>query len=121
MFDWLKDIVYEKKKKPAATSAKAKVSGSHIQVDSRSYPLVNLSPKGFMAGDFDPSLAVGQNAQIAIVVDDAWGKFSFTARCTITAADAQGRFGGSFSILPPEIEQVLGKYAKNKSARPPGK
>jgi len=118
MFEWLKEIVYEKKKKPAG---KAAVSGSQILVDSRSYPLVNLSAKGFMAGGFDPSLAVGQNAQISVVVNDSWGKFTFTARCTITAADANGRFGGSFLILPPEIEQVLGKYAKNKSAKPAAK
>ena len=117
MFEWLKEIVYEKKK-PVAKTGKAVNSGSHILVDSRSYPLVNLSPKGFMGGDFDSSMAVGQNAQISIVVNDTWGKFTFSARCTITAADANGRFGGSFLILPPEIEQVLGKYAKNKSAKP---
>ena len=70
-----------------------------------------------MAGEFDSSIAVGQNAMISVVVNDSWGKFTFSARCTITAADGNGRFGGSFMILPPEIEQVLGKYAKNKSAK----
>jgi len=115
MFEWLKEIVHEKK--PATPKKGAPVPDSHIKVDSRCYPLVNLNAKGFMAGDFDASLAVGQNAAITVVVNDRWGKFSFNARCSITAADPKGRFGGSFAILPPDVEQALIKYAKNKGGK----
>lgn len=112
MLEWLKDIVYEKRK-PAPKKAQA-VPDSHIKVDSRVYPLVSLTNKGFTAGEFDTSMAVGQNASITVVVNDRWGKFSFNARCTITAGEPNGRFGGAFAILPPEVDQVIAKYARNK-------
>ena len=119
MFDWLKVLI------PGAKSGKkgkqSPNEGSHIKIDSRSYPLVTLSRKGFVAANFDDNIAVGQNAAISVEANDRWGKFSFATRCTITAVDSTKRFSGSFGILLPEIEQVLTHYAKNRGAAKPAK
>ena len=112
MLDFLKVLVSDKK-----AAAKPKAESAVIQIDSRSYPLVTLTAKGFVAGDYDNTVAEGQMASITVKVDDRCGKFSFNARVTITSVNGN-RFGGSFSILPPEVEQALSTYAKNKKAAP---
>jgi len=55
-----------------------------------------------------------------VVVDDTFGKFTFNTRCTIVNIDSSRRFAGAFSILPPEVEQVLIKYARNRAAQGQG-
>lgn len=115
MLDWLKVLVSDKQKAPTKKAAPA--DDSHIKIDSRTYPLVKLTKQGFLAGEFDQSLAVGQGVSLSVVVNDRWGKFNFNARCTIAATDDKRQFSGSFAILAPEIEQVLVKYAKNRSAK----
>ncbi len=115
MLDWLKDIVSDKKApkkpKPGATPPP-----SHIKVDSRIYPLVNLTAKGFVAGEADANLIKDMNLAITVAVDDKFGKFTFNTRCTVAGIDAKHHFTGAFSLLPPEVEQVLSKYAKNRSS-----
>ncbi len=111
MFDFLKILIHDKKAAP-----KAKVDSANVLIDSRSYPLVTLTPKGFVAGNHDASIAQGQLASITVAVDDRCGKFSFNTRVTITSVNANRQFAGSFSILAPEIEKMLGTYAKNRKA-----
>ena len=111
MFDFLKVLVKDKKAPP-----KPKAESATIQIDSRSYPLVTLNAKGFVAGNHDASIAQGQMASITVAVDDRFGKFTFNTRVTITSVNANKQFGASFSILAPEIEKALATYAKNRKA-----
>ncbi|MEI6558430.1 MAG: hypothetical protein WCO00_08460 [Rhodospirillaceae bacterium] len=116
MFDFLKILVPAKKVPP-----KPKAESAVIQVDSRSYPLVTLNAKGFVAGNHDASIAQGQLASITVAVDDRWGKFTFSTRVTITSVNANQQFGASFGLIAPEIEKVLATYAKNRKATPAAK
>ena len=113
MFDFLKVLIHDKK-----APARPKADTAVIQIDSRTYPLVTLTAKGFVAGEYDNTVAEGQMAAITVKVDDRCGKFSFNARVTITSVNANKQFGASFGILPPEVEQALATYAKNKKAAP---
>ncbi|MEI8396247.1 MAG: hypothetical protein WCF85_16050 [Rhodospirillaceae bacterium] len=111
MFDWLKDIVFDKKAAP-----KAPADHCIVKIDSRSYPLVSLTHKGFVAGNNDTNQMVGQNLGVTISVGDKWGKFSFNTRCSVTKIDPNGRFAATFAILPPDVEKVLAQYAKMRGA-----
>jgi hypothetical protein len=117
MFEWLTELGRKKKKKDIKKKSSAPSSNCHVKVDSRTYPLINLTPKAFMAGEADANLAKNQNLAISVVVDDAFGKFTFDSRCTIVNIDSSGRFAGAFSILPLEVEQVLIRYQKNRTAQ----
>ncbi|MEI6986458.1 MAG: hypothetical protein WCK65_10030 [Rhodospirillaceae bacterium] len=120
MFEWLKTSVLGKK--PVKVEAKTPRAGSsYIKVDSRQYDLVNLSAKGFIAADFDGSLAVGQGVTLTVVVNDSWGKFNFAARCTVNSTGANNQWKSSFGMLAPEIEHVLAQYTKNRNATPTSK
>ena len=120
MLEWLKEIVSDKKK-PAKGKVAPATPSCHVKVDSRTYPLLNLNAKAFAAGEADANLIKDQNLTVTVVVDDRFGKFSFGARCTVVGIDANHRFTGAFALLPPEVEQVLSKYARNKSSAGPGK
>ncbi len=114
MLEWLKITTTDKKAKTA--KAGPPPPSSHIKVDSRTYPLVKLTAKAFIAGEADENLIKDQSLAISVVVDDRFGKFTFNARCTVVTIDANRRFTGAFALLPPEVEQVLIKYAKNQGA-----
>jgi hypothetical protein len=117
MFEWLKVLTSGK----ADAKRKTVGNGSHLLIDSRRYPLVGLTARGFVAGRFDTTVAAGQNASITVVVADRWGNFTFNTRCTITTIDAaQAQFAGSFSLLAPEVEQALIQYGRNRAATQQG-
>ncbi len=117
MFNWLK-YLFVNKPKPVTKKNKpsAPTACGEIKVDSRTYPLINATAKGFMAGDADVNLAKNQNLAISVTVDDAYGKFTFNTRCTIVNIDDNRRFAGAFFLLTPEVEQVLMQYTKNRAA-----
>jgi len=108
MFDWLK-IIIPASKKPAATKPQVQ---NVVRIDSRQYPLVDLSRNGFTADGADASLAHGQRAQVTVVVKDRWGNFSFSCLVEIGFAKDGGRFSGAWTLLPPEVEAVVAQYAK---------
>ncbi len=116
MFDWLKDL-FDHKKKSAPKKPSGPTACGQIKVDSRDYPLINITPKAFVAGDADDNLIKDQNLSISVVVDDSCGKFTFNCRCTIVRIDSNRRFAGAFALLPPEVEQVLNQYTKNRAAQ----
>ncbi|WP_244434237.1 hypothetical protein [Azospirillum sp. B506] len=93
---------------------------SVIQCDGKSFPIVSLTPKGFVARGFDGSLIVGQNAKVSVRVDDAAGKFTFNA--TVSVVEIKGdTFGATWSILPTEVDAVIRQYGqqrKKQDAKP---
>ena len=111
-FDFLKVGVTEKKK-PAAPKAQ-----SCIEFDNKSFPLGAITTKGFVATNFDGSLIRGQNARVAVKVDDAFGRFSFAS--TVAIADASGgKLVGEWNMLTPEIESAIRAHgqARKKAGR----
>lgn len=124
MFEWLKDIVssgsHPAPKKQAAKPAKKTAeppSSNTIQVDSRSYPLLDLNHKAVIAGNFDGSLTLNQAAKITVNVNDQCGRFSFTSNVIIDVIKDNGQFRGVWELLEPRVEKVLKQYASNKQAQ----
>lgn len=119
LFDFLKTTVRNQQKGPAkAGGGKAgprKAGGSVIAFDGKSFPLAVITTKGFVTSSFDGSLISGQNARIAVTVDDAYGRFSFTTNVTISEADNK-RCVGAWMVLQPELEAVIRKYGQNRKA-----
>lgn len=118
MFEWLKEIVSDKKPKSGRAKSGTPPPTSYVKIDSRTHPLLKLTAKAFVAGEADINLIKDQNLSISVVVDDRSGKFTFNARCTVVDIDGQKRFTGAFALLPPDVEQVLIKYARNRAAAP---
>ncbi|WP_244592850.1 hypothetical protein [Azospirillum palustre] len=109
LFDFLKVSVADKK----AAKPAARMPVSVIQCDGKSYPIVSLTPKGFVARGFDGSLVVGQNAKVSVRVDDPAGKFTFNA--TVSVVEIKGdSVGATWSILPTEVDAVIRQYAQNR-------
>ncbi|CAO3421022.1 hypothetical protein [Azospirillum endophyticum] len=107
LFDFLKVAVNDKK--PAKPAARMPVSV--IQCDGKSFPILSLTPKGFVARGFDGSLVVGQNAKVSVRVDDPAGKFTFNA--TVSVVEIKGdTVGATWTILPTEIDAVIRRYAQ---------
>ena len=115
MFEWLKDL-FESKKKPVPKKASTPQPCGHVKIDSRTHPLINISTKAFIAGEADDNLIKDQMVALSVTIDDSHGKFSFSTRCIIVNIDSNRRFTCAFSLLPPEIEQALNQYAKNRAA-----
>jgi len=109
LFDFLKVTVKDQKlAKPAA-----RMAVSVVECDGKSFPIVSLTPKGFVARGFDGSLIVGQNARVSVRVDDPAGKFAFAA--TVAVVEVKGpTFGATWTILPPEVEGAIRQYAQNR-------
>jgi len=123
MFEWLKDIVSTSKapapKKQTGKAPKKAAqppSNNTIQVDSRSYPLIDLNHKAMIAGNFDGSLTLNQAAKITVNVNDQYGRFSFSANVIVDLIKDNGQFRGVWEILEPRVEKVLKQYAANKQA-----
>lgn len=109
LFDFLKVAVKDNK----AAKPAARMPVSVIQCDGKSFPIVSLTPKGFVARGFDGSLIVGQNAKVSVRVDDPAGKFTFNA--TVSVVEVKGdTIGATWTILPTEVDAVIRQYAQNR-------
>lgn len=117
LFDFLKTTVVDPKKKPAsrAGGGGGKGAGSFVSFDGKSFPLAAITPKGFVTAGFDGSLIAGQNARLSVSVDDAYGRFSFTANVAISEADGR-KCVGAWMMLPPELEAAIRQYSQKKKA-----
>jgi hypothetical protein len=106
MFDFLKTTV----KKETPKKAAPKAADNRVQIDSKSFPLGAVTPSGFVVTGFDGSLIKGQNARVSISVNDQFAKFAFDS--TVVVADVAGdKMTAQFGMLPPEIEDLIRKYA----------
>lgn len=114
MFEWLKEITGPKAK-PKAGPDKAAKSANNIQIDSRSYPLLDLTLKGVVVGDFDGTLVENQVAKVTVTANDRFGKFSFPATVTVSKI-ADRQMVAVFNVLEPQISDALNKYAQMKKA-----
>ncbi|MBI1208102.1 MAG: hypothetical protein GC191_12535 [Azospirillum sp.] len=115
MFEWLKVTIGSDKTKPAAKRPGSKPpSPNQIKIDSRLYPLTELKRDGIVASKFDGSLIAGQRAQITVMVDDRWGKFTFDTKVVVNTSVSGDTLSGSWTMLPPEVETVIGQYLKNR-------
>lgn len=109
LFDFLKVAVNDKK----AAKPAGRMPVSVIQCDGKSFPIMSLTPKGFVARGFDGSLIVGQNAKVSVRVDDPAGKFAFNA--TVAVVEIKGdTIGATWTILPTEVDAVIRQYAQNR-------
>ncbi|HYH37340.1 MAG TPA: hypothetical protein VD860_03885 [Azospirillum sp.] len=115
LFDFLKTTVKDKKKAPGKPGARKAAGGSYITFDGKSFPLAAITTKGFVTSSFDGSLIGGQNAKIAVTVDDAYGRFNFACTVMITEANAS-KCVGAWTMLAPDLEAVIRKYGQNKKA-----
>jgi len=115
LFDFLKVAVVDKKK-PAGPARRAPAGSSTIEVDSKNFPLAAITTKGFVAGNFDGSLVKGQTARITVKVDDDCGKFTFPATVGVNEVK-DGKLVGEWSVLAPEIEATIRKYAQNRKQK----
>lgn len=112
MLDFLKVTVVNKR---ASTKTAAR-GGARLVVDSRSYPISAIGVRGFSVDGFDDSLVAGQKAKVAISVDEPQCRFNLPLTVTITEVSG-ARMTGEFSVLPPETEQLLKRYAEIRKAR----
>ena len=114
LFDFLKVTVADKKTaKPAG-----RMPVSVVQCDGKSFPILSLTPKGFVARGFDGSLVVGQNAKVSVRVDDAAGKFTFNATVSVVEikGDTVGATCGPF-WHPPKA-RIAASRAARRATKP---
>lgn len=114
LFDFLKTTV-KNQKTQAKPGARKAAAGSFISFDGKSFPLAAITTKGFATSSFDGSLIAGQNAKIAVTVDDAYGRFNFA--CTVMISEAStSKCVGAWTMLAPDLEAVIRKYGQNRKA-----
>ncbi|WP_372398614.1 hypothetical protein ABMY26_18320 [Azospirillum sp. HJ39] len=107
LFDFLKVTVSDKK----AAKPAGRLPVSVVEFDGKCFPIVSLTPKGFVARSFDGSLIAGQNARVSVRVDDASGKFSFST--TVTVVEVKGAsLGAAWTLLPADVQAAIHKYAQ---------
>jgi len=112
LFDFLKVTVKDEKKaapRRQSSNGPSASSSNVIGFDGKSFPLAGVSHKGFVATGFDGSLIPSQTARITVRIDDACGKFTFTATVTIEEVKG-GSVSGAWNMLPPEVEATIRKY-----------
>ncbi len=120
LFDFLKISVKDKNApakastKPLTKPNKGKSVGT-AQFDSKSYPLLSISIKGFVITEFDDSLIAGQNARTTITVDDQFGRFSFTTNIGVDAVEGD-KCACTWVMLGPDEGAAIRKYVQNKKA-----
>lgn len=112
MFDFLKVTVVDKAEKAKAGPH----TGARVHVDSRSYPIAAIGPRGFTVEGFDGSLVAGQKAKVTISVDEPKCRFTLPVNVMISSVEGS-RMSGEFSVLPPETERLLKQYADIRKAR----
>ncbi|MBP2297924.1 hypothetical protein [Azospirillum picis] len=108
LFDFLKVTVKEK-----AAPKPAQRPVSVVEFDGKSFPLLSLTTKGFVARGFDNSLIAGQNARVSVRVDDGGTKFSFVATVSVVEAKG-GSLAATWSILPTEVDSAIRHYAQQR-------
>ncbi len=108
LFDFLKVTVKDPKPAPRRAAA-SNAPSSVIEFDGKSFPLGAISHKGFVATGFDGSLIPSQTARITVRIDDACGKFTFSATVTIEEVKG-GSVSGAWNMLPTEVEATIRKY-----------
>jgi|GEM_PF-2116368 len=117
MFDWLKVFVGGGKTKPKKAMGRKPVEAQNrLVVDSRNYPITDISPKGVVAGDFDGSLVQGQNAKVTVVLNDACGKVSFATTVVVDEAKEGGYLRCSWGVLPLEVDSALKTWLQRRRA-----
>lgn len=117
MLDFLKIIVGDRKQ-PARPARKAKTPNNIVAFDGKSFPLLTVTSKGFVAGGFDGSLIKGQTARIAVKIDDSFAKLDFQCSIGVVEAKEGGRLVGEWNLITPELENTLRKYAQLKKQPP---
>lgn len=118
MLDFLKIMVMDRKKPAARPARKPKTPNNFVSFDGKSFPLLTVSSKGFMAGDFDGSLIKGQKARVAVKIDDGLAKLDFQCSIGVVEARQGGRLVGEWTLITPELENTLRKYAQLKKQPP---
>lgn len=117
MFDFLKIIVSDRKK-PAKAARKPKTPNNLVSFDGKSFPLLTVTSKGFVAGNFDGSLIKGQAARVTVKLDDSFAKLDFQCSIGVVEAQTGGRLVGEWNLITPELETTLRKYAQLKKQPP---
>ncbi|CAK0763844.1 PilZ domain-containing protein [uncultured Gammaproteobacteria bacterium] len=113
MFDFLKVVT----KDPKKATPKPVAVGSVLRIDSRTFPLLDLTKKGFVANNHEQRVAVKQLVVLAVAVEEPWGKFVFTTKAEIQAVTPDGKFSGLWAaVLPPEVDDAITVYIKNKKS-----
>lgn len=122
MFDWLKDVLYEPvpakpvKKKPELDIKNYIKDTNYILIDSRKYPITQLSSKGVVCSNIDDTIALNEVLIITINIKDKYGNFNFNTKVEITTI-LKNEFKAEFLMLLPEIEAVLSKYYKLRNMK----
>lgn len=116
MFDFLKIIVSDRKKPVARKPRKLKTPNNVVSFDGKSFPILSVTSKGFMAGNFDGSLIKGQAARITVKLDDSFAKLDFQCSINVVEAQTGGRLVGEWNLITPELENTLRKYTQMKKA-----
>ena len=129
MFEWLKDIFYEKEhtsNKPKLPKSKPKLNleiknytkdTNYIKIDSRKYLIINLTPNGFVCEGADDTIAIGIHLNVNVIIRDQYGNFTFPTKIEIKEIDSKHQFKADFILLLPEIETVLIKYYKLRNVK----
>lgn len=125
MFDWLMDIFEPPKPKkivkkpPIVTKVKPKPpkltwnKNNKILVDKRQYPLLYLNKKSMVCSGIDDSIAPGMFATVTVVLNDEFGKFTFTTKVYIERK-SDPNFIAEFVMLMPNIGNAIDAYNRNK-------
>jgi hypothetical protein len=80
-----------------------------IKVGSQSYPLLNWSVLGFIAGPYSGSLVPKQRFKLSIKVRQDHFDIDFDSEATVVRIDATG-IAARFVFLPPEKKRQIETY-----------
>lgn len=114
-FDFLKVIVNDKPKK--SLPEKAKLT-NFVSFDGKSFPITQLTHRGFAVSRFDGSLIKGQKAHITLTVNDQIARFSLT-NAVLVVDVTDDRMVAEFNLLTPDMENLLKRYAERRKKAGP--
>lgn len=115
MFEWLQAFSSVAKRHKSHESSSRISIKRDLWIDHTRYPLITVSPKGFVASlpnGEECVLVPGQRARVRIDVDDIFGRLSFAATVTVLA-DRDGRLMCSWYMPDTQQTNALARYAAN--------
>ena len=127
MFEFLQDIFYKPQKKINVSPQKKKSieldvknytkDTNYIKVDSRKYPIINVTPAGIICANSDDTIAINERLHSSIFIKDKYGNFTFESILDVVAIDGKKQFKLEFIMLMPEVEKTLIKYYKLRNTK----